>query len=83
MGVYINMEMPESCSVCLFSKLSPTGETIICAYSLSTVPWDGKPFDCPLIEIPPHGDLIDRDAYEFPGDLMDEPVIIPAEEVET
>ena len=32
------------------------------------------------VPIPPHGNLIDRDAYEYPGDLMDEPVVIPAEE---
>ena len=33
----------------------------------------------PLVPVPDHGDLIDRDAYEYPGDLMDEPVIIPAD----
>lgn len=35
-----------------------------------------------IIPVPPHGDLIDRDAYQYSGDLMDEPVIIPAEEEE-
>lgn len=35
-----------------------------------------------VIPVPPHGDLIDRDAYYYSGDLMDEPVIIPAEEEE-
>lgn len=34
------------------------------------------------IHVPPHGDLIDRDAYQYSGDLMYEPVIIPAEEEE-
>lgn len=38
--------------------------------------------DCTAVPVPPHGDLIDRDAYQYSGDLMDEPVIIPAEEVE-
>ena len=28
--------------------------------------------------VPPHGRLIDADAYEFPGDLKYEPTIIPA-----
>ena len=56
------MEMPTSCCNCLLAKLSPTGQTLICNYTLSTVPWDDKPFDCPLIEIPPHGRLIDADA---------------------
>lgn len=35
------------------------------------------------VPVPPHGDLIDRDAYQYSGDLVDEPVIIPAEEGET
>ena len=30
-------------------------------------------------EIGPHGDLIDRDAYEYPGDLKHEDVVIPAD----
>lgn len=38
--------------------------------------------DCTAVPVPPHGDLINRDAYQYSGDLMDEPVIIPAEEVE-
>lgn len=35
-----------------------------------------------IVPVPPHGDLIDRDAYQYSGDLMYEPVIIPAEEEE-
>lgn len=35
-----------------------------------------------VVPVPPHGDLIDRDAYQYSGDLMYEPVIIPAEEEE-
>lgn len=34
----------------------------------------------PLTEIPsPHGRLIDADAYQYSGDLIDEPTIIEAE----
>ena len=55
------MEMPKSCCECMLAKLSPTGETLICNYNLSTVPWDEKPFDCPLVPVPPHGRLIDAD----------------------
>ena len=63
MGVYIKgMEMPTRCCECLLAKLSPTGESIYCNYSLSTVPWDERPFDCPLVPVPPHGRLIDADA---------------------
>lgn len=36
-----------------------------------------KPSWCPLIEVNPHGDLIDKDKYEYPGDLIYEPVVIP------
>ena len=56
------MEMPTRCCECLLAKLSPTGESIYCNYSLSTVPWDERPFDCPLVPVPPHGRLIDADA---------------------
>lgn len=38
------------------------------------------PFE--LVPVPPHGALIDRDAYQYSGDLIYEPVIIPAEEEE-
>ena len=56
------MKMPTSCSECLFKHLSPTGESIVCELDLSTVPLESRPFDCPLIELPPHGRLIDADA---------------------
>ena len=62
MSVLINMEMPTSCNECPLAKLSPTGESLFCNYTLSIVPWDGKPFDCPLIPVPKHGRLIDADA---------------------
>ena len=55
------MEMPTRCSECLLAKLSPTGESLICNYMLSRVPWDERPFDCPLVLVPPHGRLIDAD----------------------
>lgn len=31
-----------------------------------------------MISVPPHGRLIDADKYEYPGDLADEPTVIPA-----
>lgn len=96
MGIYLpNMEMPKSCGECLLAKLSPTGESLICDYMLSRVSWEERPFDCPLVPVPPHGDLIDRDALmNSDGDLWDgmwgwsgvqianAPTIIPAEEGE-
>lgn len=87
MGIYLpNMEMPTSCEDC------PLGDSLHCQV-LPSVPALWAEYtnairekrlhsDCPLVPVPPHGDLIDRDAYEYSGDLMFEPVIIPAEEEE-
>ena len=58
------MEMPKNCGECLLAKLSPTGESLICNYMLSRVSWEERPFDCPLVPVPPHGRLIDADALE-------------------
>ena len=63
MGVYIkNMEMPTRCADCKMYV-----EDIYCCHLLHREienPWadDGVELDCPLIEIPPHGRLIDADA---------------------
>lgn len=57
------MEMPTRCGECLLAKLSPTGESLICNYMLSRVPWDERPFDCPLVPVPSHGRLIDADEF--------------------
>ena len=46
MSVLINMEMPKNCFFCRFKNIG------IC---------ESKE-DCPLIEVPPHGDLIERKA---------------------
>ena len=43
------MEMPKNCGDCWFEH----------AYEFC----ESKYEDCPLIELPPHGDLIDRDAF--------------------
>lgn len=54
------MKMPQSCNECVAKYfdccyVSPPESNGIC-------PFDGRPKWCPLVEIPPHGDLIDRDA---------------------
>ena len=57
MGVYIKgMEMPTSCRACLYSRTD-----------IRNVDWcvlteKDLPCECPLVPVPPHGDLIDRDA---------------------
>ena len=55
MGVYIKgMEMPKSCGNCFF-------DTHCDNWRLRN--WGAPPpDDCPLVEVPPHGRLIDADA---------------------
>lgn len=101
MGVYIpNMEMPTSCADC------PIGDSLCCSlmpgvpalwkeYTLA-ISTNRRHEDCPLVPVPPHGDLIERDAaYDKIAEqeggnyvdmdavgmgLNETPVIIPAEE---
>lgn len=55
MGIYLpNMEMPESCAFCRFYGAYCYAKGDEDAHS--TAP-------CPLVPVPPHGDLIDRDEY--------------------
>lgn len=90
MGVYINMEMPRNCNECRFA---------IENYCYAVVKYkhlrggERKNW-CPLIEVPPHGDLIDRDklrekefihvgdayAVVMSRDIRNAPTIIPADE---
>ena len=65
MSILIKMEMPKKCEECP------------CYYyeykecnALGWIRVNGNatpPTDCPLIELPPHGDLIDRDALMKDG----------------
>ena len=66
------MEMPTSCDKCRFcvngfTDDAPMYECAVQSEDIVSVlvESDGKPFDfrpdwCPLIELPPHGDLVDR-----------------------
>lgn len=66
-GVYIKgMEMPTSCFKCEFrTKIDP--DNLLCLISQKTFEdrfyhIGHRDQSCPLIPVPPHGDLIDRDA---------------------
>ena len=60
MGVYIkNMEMPTSCGFCVFEQ--ETGDGCECYVNGCLTEYQKRPDDCPLVPVPPHGDLIDRD----------------------
>ena len=71
MGVYIKeMEIPKSCPC----KLVGVGYDLYCSFT-SGIPSrmreyreccekEKRPDWCPLVEVPPHGRLIDADAFE-------------------
>ena len=52
------MEMPKCCLLCPLSVLN--GERLYCEVTKDEVLRAKKPSDCPLVPVPPHGDLIDR-----------------------
>lgn len=72
------MDMPTNCFLCPLSVLNEN--RLFCEVTKNEALRAKIDAECPLVPVPPHGDLIDRDAYQYSGDLMDEPVIIPAEE---
>lgn len=79
MGVYIKgMEMPKSCVLCAFGN--EFGE---CCVNAEIEDENEMTHSCPLIPIPDHGDLIDRDALNVTDSWEwirhDAPVIVPAE----
>lgn len=83
------MKMPkEGCRDCLLVKRGRVFDIcpfLKCAVN-GNVERGGKPYGCPLVELPDHGDLIDRDAltatdsWEWIRHLA--PVVIPAERSE-
>lgn len=64
------MEMPKSCikcKLCVSYKCVLTGEI---RWS-DEFDYDSKRFeDCPLFPVPPHGDLIDRDAERLNDEIF-------------
>ena len=100
MSVYIpGMEMPTSCSFCRFCDGLADTQMGTCAFCMV----DGKYRDartncgCPLVPVPEHGDLIDRQVLlkliEYPDDdgrfgyldaldITCAPTIIPADKEE-
>ena len=98
MGVYIkDMEMPQNCEECDL-KVWDEYDSVdyVCPFSGVIVLNIGRQGSCPLIEVPPHGRLIDADklrkaefihdgdayAVVMSRDIEQAPTIIPAEEGE-
>lgn len=89
-----NMRMPTSCSECAFCGYYGKGDHVCditgkeVVYELSL---ENRLDDCPLVELPPHGRLIDADSLmesDLGGEpyksvirrvLMQAPTIIPAD----
>ena len=102
MGVYIKgMEMPTSCGDCkafvCYKQWAGDMGDCFCGITKEDAKAKEKNADCPLVPVPPHGDLIDRDALgmnyihiRYDGmkiytqrAIDNAPTIIPAEEGET
>ena len=91
MGVYIKgMEMPKNCFECPLNY-----DSIDCMVADIALREKGggdflyeheRASKCPLVPVPKHGDLIDRDALPTSRveweDIVNAPTIIPAEEGE-
>ena len=85
------MEMPQNCAECEISQAYDIRSTW-CPLTFTTQAELKRQDNCPLIEIPPHGDLIDRDAlmsgvddgddFMFIWAITDAPTIIEAESEE-
>ncbi len=59
MGVYIpGMEMPRHCGECGIEWCDRWKQLVVAGMAIAKE----RPSDCPLVPVPPHGDLIDRDA---------------------
>ena len=93
------MEMPTSCMLCplCVEEADPANGEMCMVTGTLMPPCTRERLDsCPLVPVPPHGDLIDRDPFIefikthwdgydqwFVGQLEARPTIIPAEEGET
>lgn len=61
------MGMPESCEDCSAQIIDPTGGASGCAVNHSIIlrkRGERRPTECPLVEVPKHGRLIDADEFE-------------------
>ena len=73
MGIYIKgMKMPKKCVFCPLSHWNKIDELTGCELHQKYIPnaekefWEkDRPDWCPLVEVPPHGRLIDADALSI------------------
>ena len=75
MSVLVNMEMPQYCGACQVGFCKQIGCDKYIGfdnYATSRHP------DCPLVKVPPHGDLIDMDSEIDVYDRYDDDIIRPS-----
>ena len=77
-GIYIPGVETLNCDECFWC----IGHRIKCPAGSKDVLVGGRHPNCPIRPVPKHGRLIDADKYEYPGDLVYEPTIIPADPAE-
>lgn len=78
------LKMPKSCGECIFEIFGG------CHINLNTEPKNKLTHSCPLIELPDHGDLVDRDELyvntmdycDLEEKIWNAPAVIPAERSE-
>lgn len=79
MSVIVNMETPQNCKDCMDSGLSVAVSVFgaMCPFCEKVFVVDfniniekQRLKDCPLIELPPHGDLVDLNDMVHPNDSM-------------
>ena len=58
----IRMDMPKSCGFCPVCQASYTDGDYCALKDNRYTEYQKRPDNCPLVELPTHGDLIDRDA---------------------
>ena len=67
MSVLINMDMPTSCGNCkafvCYKQWAGDMGDCFCGITKNDAKAKEKNADCPLVPVPPHGDLIDRDKF--------------------
>ena len=59
MGILIKIKMPKGCWACPFA----VGKHYECLFTKKSYNWGltTRPSDCPLVEVQPHGRLVDGD----------------------
>lgn len=73
------MEMPTSCGDCkafvCYRQWAGDAGDCFCGITKSDAKAKEKNADCPLVPVPPHGDLIDRDALAEDGWVLTKQVM--------